>query len=95
MIRSVNSHPTVTTFQCVIRNVLLGAYLSSTVPGSNVDNVEQMNVLLTISKCLEQKVKECDIEASDLKAVMEDKLLKEITIRYVEMFPQPKKHRFC
>ncbi len=42
-----------------------------------------MNKLVTMSKCLQQQAKECDVQAADLKAVLENELLKELTIRYV------------
>ena len=89
MVRSVDSHPTVTSFQHIIRYVSLGARLSSLLKGANVDNVEQMNILVTMSKCLKSAAKECDIQASDLKAVLEDELLKELTVRYVEYVEEP------
>lgn len=51
--------------------------------GANVDSAENMDILVTMSKCLQRQAKECDIQAADLKAVLEDELLKELTIRYV------------
>jgi hypothetical protein len=44
-----------------------------------------------MSKCLRQKAKECDIAASDIKRALEDTLLKELTVRYVDSIPDPKK----
>ncbi|KZS02441.1 Uncharacterized protein APZ42_000517, partial [Daphnia magna] len=89
IIRSVDSHPTVTSFQQIIRYVSLGARLSTILKGSNVDNKEEINVLVTMSKCLQRHAKECDVNASYLKAVLEDKLLKEISIRYVTQIDEP------
>ncbi len=48
--------------------------------GANVDNVEQINMLITMSKCLQGSAKECDVAAADLKAVLEDELLKDLSI---------------
>ncbi len=44
-----------------------------------------------MSKCLRQKAKECDIAASDIKRALEDTLLKELTVRYVDSIPDSKK----
>ena len=85
----MDSHPTVTSFQHIIRYVSLGARLSKLVKGANVDYVEQMNMLVTMSKCLQRRAKECDLAAADLKAVLEDELLNELTIRYVDYIEEP------
>lgn len=61
----------------------------SVLRGVNTYNAEDMNVLVTMSKCLQRCDKECDVAASDLKAVLEDQLLKDLTIRYVESVPNP------
>ena len=42
-----------------------------------------------MSKCLQRKAKECDIESADLKAVLEDELLKELTVWYVDYVKEP------
>ncbi|KAK4030746.1 hypothetical protein OUZ56_024085 [Daphnia magna] len=42
-----------------------------------------------MSKCLQRNSKECDVNASDLRAVLEYKLLKEISIRYVNQIDEP------
>jgi hypothetical protein len=84
----------VTSFQQIIRYVSLGARLSTIIQGANVDNVEQMNILLTMSKCLQRQAKESDIRASDLRSVLEDKLLKEITIRFVDKINEPANSNF-
>ncbi len=46
-------------------------------------------MLVTMSKCLQRSAKECDVAAADLKAVLEDELLKELTIRYVDYIEEP------
>jgi hypothetical protein len=84
----------VTSFQQIIRYVSLGARLSTIIQGANVDNVEQMNILVTMSKCLKRQAKESDIRASDLRSVLEDKLLKEITIRFVDKINEPANYNF-
>jgi len=89
IVRSIDSHPTVTSFQHIIRHVSLGARLSTIVRGANVDNVDCINILVKMSKCLQRKAKECDIESADLKAVLEDELLKELTVRYVDYVKEP------
>ncbi|EFX67538.1 hypothetical protein DAPPUDRAFT_261487 [Daphnia pulex] len=68
IVRGVDAHPTVTSFQQIIRYVSLGARLSTIIQGANVDNVEQMNILVTMSKCLKRQAKESDIRASDLRS---------------------------
>lgn len=72
----------------------LGARLSTIIKGANVDNVEQMNILVTMSKCLQRQAKESDIRASELRSVLEDKLLKEITIRFVDKIDEPVNSNF-
>jgi hypothetical protein len=51
--------------------------------------VDCINILFKMSKCLQRKAKECDIESADLKAVLEDELLKELTVRYVDYVKEP------
>ncbi len=82
------------SFQQIIRYVSLGARLSTIIKGANVDNVEQMNILVTMSKCLQRQAKESDIRASELRSVLEDKLLKEITIRFVDKIDEPVNSNF-
>lgn len=89
IVGSIDSHPTVTSFQHIIRHVSLGARLSTIVRGANVDNVDCINILVKMSKCLQRKAKECDIASADLKAVIEDELLKELTVRYVDYVKEP------
>jgi hypothetical protein len=84
----------VSSFQQIIRYVSLGARLSTIIKGANVDNVEQMNILVTMSKCLQRQAKESDIRASELRSVLEDKLLKEITIRFVDKIDEPVNSNF-
>lgn len=95
MIHSIDSLPTVTTFQQIIRYVSLGARLSTLIKGSNVDSsCDQMNLLVIMSKCLHNKAKECDISSSDPEEVLEDQLLKELTIRFVNTLPEPSTNDF-
>ena len=53
-----------------------------------------MNILVTMSKCLQRQAKESDIRASDLRSVLEDKLMKEITIRFVDKIDEPVNSNF-
>jgi hypothetical protein len=47
-----------------------------------------------MSKCLQRQAKESDIRASELRSVLEDKLLKEITIRFVDKIDEPVNSNF-
>lgn len=74
-----------------MRCVSLHARLNVVIKGSNVDSSEDIKILVTISKCLSEKAKQSDLAADDLKKSLEDKLLKELTVRYVDSIPvQPK-----
>lgn len=84
ILRSVDSYITVISFQQIVSMVSLCVRLNTVIQGSNVDSVEQMDILVTMSKCLQRAAKEWDVEAADLKATLEDELLKELIIRYVD-----------
>lgn len=91
MLRSVDSYTTVISFQHIIRMVSLSVRLNTVIRGSNVDSAEKFDILVTMSHCLKKAAKECDVEAEDLKATLEDELLKELTIRYVDDLREPEK----
>lgn len=74
-----------------MRCVSLHARLNTVIKGSNIDSSEDIKILVTMSKCLRDKAKRCDIDAADLKKCLEDTLLKELTVRYVDSIPDPKK----
>ncbi len=74
-----------------MRYVSLLARLNTVIKGSNIDSSEQIVILVTLSKCLQHKAKQSDIAAADLKKSMEDTLLNELTTRYVDSLPNPKK----
>lgn len=69
----------------------LHARLNTLIKDANVDNSEQIAVLVTMSKCLQQKAKQCEISAKDLKQSIQDNLMKELAIRYVDSLPEPNK----
>ncbi|EFX61647.1 hypothetical protein DAPPUDRAFT_338581 [Daphnia pulex] len=91
IIRSVDSHPTVTSFLQIIRYVSLQCRLSclvKQVKGSNIDNKEPIEMLVTMSKCHQEHAKESDITVKEHKEAIKDKLLDELTIRYVDDLPK-------
>jgi hypothetical protein len=68
IVRSVDSHPTVTSFLQIIRYISLQArlsYLVKQVKGSNIDDKEPVELLVTMSKCLQEHAKESDITAKE------------------------------
>ena len=69
--------------------VSLAVRLCTVIKGSNVDNAEQMNILVTMSKCLKRSAKENDVHAADLRAVLEDELMKELNVLYVDNIDEP------
>lgn len=77
-----------------MRYISLHARLNTVIKGSNIDSSEHIRILVTMSKCLRAKAKECDIAAADMKKALEDKLLKELTERYVDSIPDPKKNDY-
>lgn len=85
---------TVVSFLHLIRMVSLAVRLCTLVKGSNVDNVEHMNILVTMSKCLKRAAMEHDVEAADLRAVLEDELLMELTLRYVDNISEPSQNDY-
>ncbi|KAK4003944.1 hypothetical protein OUZ56_005689 [Daphnia magna] len=97
IVRSVDSHPTVTSFLQIIRYVSLQSRLSflmKQVKGSNIDNKEPLEMLVTMSQCLQQHAKDIDITVKDFKEAIKDKLLAELTIRYVDDIPKGGKNDF-
>ncbi|XP_045029959.1 uncharacterized protein LOC123472453 [Daphnia magna] len=97
IVRSVDSHPTVTSFLQIIRYVSLQSRLSflmKQVKGSNIDNKEPLEMLVTMSQCLQQHAKYIDITVKDFKEAIKDKLLAELTIRYVDDIPKGGKNDF-
>lgn len=71
-----------------MRCVSLHARLNFVVKGSNVDNREDRKTVVTMSKC---KAKKGDLTAAELKRCIEDSLLKELTVRYVDYIQKPEK----
>lgn len=93
MIRSIDSLPTDTTFQQIIPYVSLGARLSTIIKGSNVySDVDTMYLLVTMSKCLQNKAKECEIPSLDLKSVLVDQLLNLMKNRKTPIYPVLSSH---
>jgi hypothetical protein len=91
IIQSVDSHPTVTSFLQIIRYVSLQSRLSclvKQVKGSNINNKELIEMLVTMSKCHQEHAKESDITVKEYKEAIKDKLLDELTIRYVDDLPK-------
>lgn len=85
---------TVVSFQHIIRMVSLAVRLSTVIKGSNVDSAQQMDILVTMSKCLKRTAMEQDVEAANIRAALEDELLKELTVRFVDNIEEPSQNDY-
>lgn len=90
IVRSVNNHPSVTSWLQIIRYVTLQSRLNTARRNANIDDGERVECLVSLAKCLKKKAKDLDVSAATIKSCLKEELLQELTIRYVGEIPNPK-----
>ncbi len=83
IVRSIDDCPTAHSWLHIFLILSLYNPCKNAVCNGNVDNEENLSVLVAYKKCLVNKFKESEDSAREVREALKDKLLKELSIRYV------------
>ncbi|XP_045024772.1 uncharacterized protein LOC123469662 isoform X3 [Daphnia magna] len=92
-IRSVDTHPTATSFLHIIRMMSLYTPAKILLRNANVENDDHIRVLVDFKECLIKKFRDNAKAAADLRVAMKDDLMEELGKRYVNELPLSKEDR--
>ncbi|XP_045026449.1 uncharacterized protein LOC123470331 isoform X3 [Daphnia magna] len=92
-IRSVDTHPTATSFLHIIRMMSLYTPAKILLRNANVENDDHFRVLVDFKECLIKKFRDNAKAAADLRVAMKDDLMEELGKRYVNELPLSKEDR--
>lgn len=84
----MDGNPTAHSWLHIFRILSLYSPTKLQVSGGNIDNEEDMRVLETYKNCLLSKFKNCEKEAAQVRASLEDQLFSELEIRYIDKMPE-------
>jgi hypothetical protein len=87
IVRSIDDKPTAHSWLHIFRILSLYTPTKIHVQRGNVDNEEELRILVKYQQCLVNKFKENEKEAADIRQSFKDKLLSELSIRYVDEMP--------